>query len=211
MSSRLALLAAGFCVSAALATPAAAQSKLEFSPFVGEVIPVRILASDSVGGAALEHSNATAYGARLAYWFTPRIALEGTFGFSQGDLVIVSGGQILKLRSTAMIADARARFRLTNPLAKTSVFVTAGAGTMDYRNILFDVGAEQDILEVKNGIGAVVGIGATMPVTGDMSVRFDMEDHIHKVELSGTGLGFESDRTQHDMMFSLGAVVPFGH
>jgi outer membrane protein W len=209
MSSRLALLAAGFCVSAALATPATAQSKLEFSPFVGEMVPVRVLAVDSTGSAALEHSNQTAYGARIAYWVTPRIALEGTLGFSQGDLIIVST-QVLKLRSTAMIADVRARFRLTNPLAKSSVFVTAGAGVVDHRNLLFDAGAEQDLIEIKNPIGAVVGMGATIPVTGDVMLRVDMEDHIHKTEISGTGLGFESDRTQHDLLFSLGAVVPFG-
>lgn len=210
MSSRLALLAAAVCVTTAAAvTPATAQSKLEFSPFVGEMIPVRSLAFDSTGSAALEHTNAKAYGARVAYWLTPRIALEATLGFSEGDLMIIST-QILKLRSTAMIADARARFRLTNPMARSSVFLTAGAGVVDHRNVLFDAGAEQETLEFKNSIGAVVGIGATMPVAGDVSLRVDMEDHIHKTEISGTGLGFESDRTQHDLIFSLGAVVPFG-
>jgi hypothetical protein len=199
----------GVVAALVLALPAPAQGQFEFTPFVGVMVPLRAVAMDSGGSSAFEHTTGTMYGAKLGYRAGPRIAAELSGGFGSSQLQIVATG-VLKIRSTTNMVDLRLRYLLSSPSATNSVFVTAGAGIVDRRNALFDVGEQAGSFEYSTKIGFVVGLGATLRVLSDLALRVDVEDHIHGNELEGTGLTLAEQQTQHDIHISLGAMVPFG-
>lgn len=199
----------GVVAALAVAPPAHAQSRFEFTPFVGTMLPLKVLAVDTAGAAAIEHTTGTSYGAKVTFWAAARLGLEASAAFASSQLQVISTA-VLKIRSTTTMLDLRARYLLSNPLATNSVFITGGVGLVDHRNSLFDAGEESDLLEYKAKIGFVVGMGATFRVTSNLSLRADVEDHIHSSELNGDGLPGLEERTQHDLHISLGAVVPFG-
>jgi opacity protein-like surface antigen len=208
MKHRMLCLAFGVVTAVAAGSPAEAQSRFEFTPFVGTLVPSKSLAVDTGGQATIENTTGTSYGAKLTFWAAPRIGLEASAAFASSQ-VQVAAINVVKVRSTTTLVDLRARYLLSNPLAPNSVFITGGVGLVDYRNALFDAGEETDQLKYKAKIGFVVGMGATFKVTSNLSLRADVENHIHSSEIEGNVDNFDN-KTQHDLHISLGAVVPFG-
>jgi opacity protein-like surface antigen len=208
MKRRMLLLAFGVAAAQAVGSSAQAQSRFEFTPFVGTMLPTTSLAVDTGGQATIENTTGTSYGAKLAFWAGSRIGLEASAAFASSQLQ-VTAINIVKVRSTTTMVDLRARYLLSNALAPNSVFITGGVGLVDHRNAVFDAGEESDLLSYKAKIGFVVGMGAAFRVTSNLSLRADVEDHIHSSEIEGEVDNFEK-KTQHDLHISLGVVVPFG-
>jgi hypothetical protein len=103
-------------VLAGVASPAAAQAKLEFTPFFGSYYGATTITDDvdnDGSGFQLKQIPAASLGAQLTYWFTPTVGIEGAgtyswsgvriysddpspFGFSLGGNVLLASGRMYR-------------------------------------------------------------------------------------------------------------------
>lgn len=210
-SIRLAAVVLTACtLIAALARPARAD--FELTPFVGAFHPVESEINDLSFPLIVTIEPGTIYGARAGWWVGPRFGLEGSVGVAPTDMRAIGGG-LIESSGTVVLADAHLRFRL-NPGSSTQFDVFGGGGIVKPRWDLDDFFSASG-LEWKSTFGGVVGLGLTANVLSGAGIRFDFEDHVHggHIEVDETISTLEQpDRTQHDLVWSVGLVIPFpGH
>jgi hypothetical protein len=200
-----------FAVSAlALAMPRHAAA-LEITPFVGVVHPLKPEFLDLGVPLVIDLEPSTAYGIRLGGRVTPRIGLEASLAGSGANLRVI-GNALLESSGTLFEGDGRARFRLNSPGASQHFDLIGGVGMSDAQFNLSDF-LNRTGLKRKARVTWVGGLGATLAVFPSAALRVDLEDHISpthlQVDQSLTGVSYK-ERTQHDLMFTMGVVVPLG-
>lgn len=186
------------------------RAQLQVTPIVGVYSPSKALVMDSASTSIYETESGALYGLRIGYWFSPRLAVEGSVAISptRTDLFASSGTLTqLKFKSTAKLADLRAVFLLSRPGASTGLHITGGVAYTRASNAIFDLADELGQLEMKTSIGGVVGLGVTRRIAAATDLRIDFEDRIYKVDFEGNTVDVKA-RTQQDFVFSAG--VSFG-
>jgi len=188
---------------------AAAAAAIDFVPFVGVLQPVESQVNDGSFPIVFEIGSAAAYGARAGWWFNNRFGLEASVTTAGTDLTISGGGGILTSSGTWLATDARARVRLMGGDSPMALDLLGGVGYTTTYWGLDDILAEAG-LDTESRVTWILGLGTTVPV-GSLGLRFEFEDHIHdsNFEADQTVTAIQvDDRTQHDLVFSLGLVVP---
>ena len=211
MSRRPLVAAVGLLALAMISTPAAAQSRFEFTPFVGGYFPTKPLVADTSGGAAIFETNSgPVVGGRVTYWVSPRIGLEGSFGVASSKTHLFAGTTDIEFRSTTYLADARVLVQVNNPSSPTGLHLSGGVALTKASNAFFSLADDLDQLSYDPSIGFVVGAGVSRRIASGVRLRIDLEDRIYTAKfdapLGGTEL---DDETQHDMVFSTGLAFSF--
>ncbi|MEO8199387.1 MAG: outer membrane beta-barrel protein [Gemmatimonadota bacterium] len=208
--SRRPLVAAAFLLTSLFsASSANAQSKLEFSPFVGAYMPTRPLVADTTGATEIfETKSDVVFGVRLGYWLSGRFGLEGSLALSPTETSLLVAGsttQTIKFRASAFMADLRGRFDVTNPSAPTRLHLNAGLAYTRSSNAFFDLAHEIGQLKFKTSLGGVIGAGVSRRIGNGVDLRLDIEDRIYKTDFeSPTSTVNLKSRTQHDFIFATG-------
>lgn len=206
--SRRPLVAAALLAGLLFATPVHAQSKLEFSPFVGAYMPTRALLADTTGATAFfETSSDVVFGVRLAYWLSNRFGIEGSLGLSPTETHLFSASSTtsdLNFRATAFMADIRGRVDVTNPSAPTRLHLSGGLAYTRSSNSLFSLADEIGSFNFKTSIGVVFGVGVSRRIASGVDLRIDAEDRIYSTDFEGAGTTNIKSRTQHDFIFATG-------
>jgi outer membrane protein W len=206
--SRRPMVAAALFACLLTSTQAHAQSKLEFTPFIGAYLPTKPLLADTVGSTSFfETRTSLVFGARLGYWLSPRFGLEASLGLAPTETRLFASSTSttnLKFRSSAFMADLRGRFDVTKPSAVTRLHLSAGLAYTRASNTLFDLADEIGSFRFKTSIGGVVGAGVSRRIASGVDLRIDMEDRIYKTDFEQTGSTDFKSRTQHDFIFATG-------
>jgi hypothetical protein len=153
----------------------------------------------------------SAYGARLAWWATPRVGLEGSLVGSAATLRLI-GGSALETSGTLFEGDGRLRLRLNSPAAAHHFDAIGGVGISDTQFDLSDFLARSG-LKRKARTTWVAGLGTTFGLGSNLGLRIDLEDHISPTHFEfdpGLTNTPQKDRTQHEVLWMMGLVVPLG-
>jgi hypothetical protein len=211
MSRRPLVAAVGLLALAMVSTPAAAQSRFEFTPFAGAYFPTKPLVADTSGGATIFETNSgPVVGGRLTYWVTPRVGFEGSFGVASSKTHLFASTTELEFRSTTYLADARVLFQVNNPSAPTGLHLSGGVAMTKASNAFFSLADEVDQLSYEPSIGFVVGVGVSRRIASGIRLRIDLEDRIYTAKFDAPGGSIDvDDETQHDMVFSTGLAFSF--
>ena len=206
-------------VLAALATFAtglartADAASMEITPFMGVFHPLENQIDDGAGPFIGQFSSGAAYGARAGWWFNPRFGFDAGVTVAGTEFALVGVGGALTTPGTWYSTDARLRVRLMGADAPMAVDLLGGAG---YTTIRYGLkGALQSVgLDTESTVSWIFGAAGTVPVGSSLGLRIEIEDHMHDQNFEtdpSTGIGIVvDDRTQHDVVFSVGLVVPFG-
>lgn len=187
----------------------AESARLEFTPVIARLEPLNSQVANSDAPLVIRESASTAFGARMGIWVAPRVGIEANLLVGSSSIQII-GNELLSLDATMLQADVRVRFRVTDPTATAAFDVIAGVGLSDLGDGLSDVGEDVGLTSPST-FTFVIGVGATIPITDRVRLRFDVEDHIHdsNFEIDATTFGYSIDnRTQNDLVFATGLVIP---
>ena len=211
MSRRLIVAALGLTMFASLPRSAEAQSRFEFTPFVGLYVPAKPLIADTSGGATIiETTSGPVIGGRVTYWVSPRVGLEGSFGLAASKTHLFAGSTEIDFRSTTYMADAKVLLQVTNPSAPTGLHLAGGVALTRASNSFFSLSDELDQLTYEPSIGFVLGAGVSRQIGSALRLRIDLEDRIYTAKFDAPG-GFldVDDEGQHDVVFSTGLSFGF--
>lgn len=205
---KLAAVSLATVMSASLVSSASAL-KMEFTPVVAHVTPLKSQVADSDATIVIRQESGTGFGARLGVWLAPRVAVEANMLIASSTISYIGGTQ-LNFDSNVLQLDLRGRLRVNDPAAAAGFDVIAGIGMSDLGDALSDFGEELG-LKSPATFTFVIGIGATVPISDKVKLRFDVEDHIHdsNLEVEETAFGSPVDtESQNDIVIAAGIVIP---
>lgn len=209
MRSRILLAAA---LTAGAATTASAQ--LSVTPFVGQMIPLANMLTDSSSGGSYYRMMAhTVYGLRLSKQMSPTVTLQVQGGVGKGKFEAASGSTQLVLSSELWFADVRGRLRLLGT-DETNLGLLAGAGWTQFKMGLFDaVHAGTPDTKLNGKATGIIGLGVKGRLTGSTAFTMDLTDRIFSQPIEAAFLSGSTVEkpTQHDLTASFGLNFPLGH
>lgn len=181
----------------AVARPAAAQAKLELTPFFTSFYA---LAKVNEGTGFYEkHVPAAGLGGRLTYWVSPTIGIEASGAYN------TSGTQIVvddTLGTGASFAGNIATFsgRVLYRPARSNLYLFAGAGSVMRGGDTWDLFGYTEL----NDIGGLGGFGVRASITPKLALLISAELMVYSLDPDGPdGTDYES-KTQTDVYVSIG-------
>src|SRR5690242_16129339 len=191
--------------------PAAARAAVEITPVIGIVHPVKAEYVDFGTPLVFGLSTSAAYGARVTWWVSPRVALEAS-AVGAGTMLKLVGAGAIDSPGTLFQGDGRVRFRLNAPAAPNHFDLIGGVGLSDAQFDLTDF-LDRAGIKRKARTEWVVGAGTTLDLWSNAALRIDLEDHLHaqNFEFDPALSGITpSDRGQQDLTWTAGLVIPLG-
>lgn len=194
-------------------TASTAHAQLSITPFIGEMVPLNNMLTDTTGGSGTYYRlNAhTVFGLRLAKQMSPGFALQLQAGTGKGTFEAVSGPTPIALASTVWFADLRGRLRiLGNNDANLGVLV--GAGWTQFKMGLFDAAHELDSgTKLAGRVTGIVGFGMRAHLVGDAAFTADLTDRIHEQSVDAAFISSAVIKPmQHDLSVTFGLNFPLG-
>lgn len=193
------ILAAGALAGLALATPLAAQSRLELTPYAG-YMKFGNLASGPFD-TRLRNAGSAVYGAEASLGLTRGVALVGNIAYSQPSLEVgapILGGVSVG-HTAVLLYDAALRLRLpTGGALPISPFVQGGIGAVRQS---FDVGP---VGTRATNTAYNVGAGADIALAPRLGLQVMAKDYIGKFDArEATAINVDT-RTTHNWAVSAG-------
>jgi hypothetical protein len=198
-------------VLATVAAPAAAQAKLEFTPFFGSYYGVQTITDDvdnDGSGFRLKQIPAASLGAQLTYWFTPTIGIEGAGTYSWSGVRLFSpdgGGAGFSLGGNVLLASGRMLYRPP----RSNFHLLGGLGFISRSGDIWDL-LDQNFggLGGLSTIGGVLGFGARAAVTPKVALNVGVEAYLYKLDpdTAGTSL-FNKTNMQVDVLVKIGVPL----
>lgn len=208
MRSRIMVVAALVAGSAS-----AASAQLSVTPFVGQMIPLANMLTDSSGGGSYYRMTAhTIYGLRVSRQMSPTLALQLQGGAGKGSFEAASGSTQIVLSSTLWFADLRGRLRLVGS-DETNLGLIAGAGWTQFKMGLFDAAHSSDPnTKLAGKVTGIVGLGFKGKLTGSSAFTMDLTDRIHAQPIEASFLSGSTVQkpTQHNVTATFGLNFPLG-
>lgn len=183
-------------LAAIVATPAAAQGGVNIVPWAGVYIPTRNSFSD-LDNAAFKRDVSVIGGARITFWGTGMLGLEGTGGYAPAK---ISGETINETNTNMAVANVRLLLALspvTNRvgfyLGAGPAFIARGSNPLDNNRSKTDIG----------GTGGA-GLRFALGESGRSAIRLDLEDYLYDGDFGG------GNKFQNDLVASLGVSIALG-
>ena len=195
-------IAAGLCAAA----PAAAQAKLELTPFFGSYYAVTAMSDDILDDGSNVQAKqipAPSFGGRLTYWLSSGVGVEaaGSYGLS-GVRVFdeASQGAGFSLNGNLTTVTGRVLYRLPR-----SNFQILGGG-----GVLIRSGDAWQGLEKLTSPAGVAGFGVRAQVTPKLALDVKVEGYFYSFKPRDPGTGNDAFPTkfQTDAVVSIG--IPLG-
>lgn len=207
MTSRVSCnaLVAALC-SVALASPAAAQLKVELGATVGLYSPAGSFAPVSVHSTDLPNgpgdlSGAT-FGAQLRLWVIPRLGLELAGSTASSTVGSTNSPNGLSRTTSARVSTGTAQllFRLTNDASRARIWLGAGAGEVQHG------GQTYEVFGTPVNFAGVFSAGSAIRIIGGLSADVGVTSMIYNFNAHATQAGESlSERgRQVDMVFRTG-------
>ncbi len=194
---------------AVLVCPAAAQKsrRIEFTPFVGGLIPTGQLGAIRVPGLGSTPIQVTAemltgggFGGRATVYGTGRLGVEGTYFRSGNDMRIAVGPFNRTFDANVQGGSLKAVFEATTGGTGTDLVLSGGLSGIKHGGTAFDLASDQ------LDIGGVVGGGLHIAMSSMVTLRFDGDLYIYRWS-AGPGFGLQ---TQSDFMMTAGLGLRLG-
>lgn len=196
---------------AAVAAPAAAQAKLEFTPFFGSYYGAMTITDDADNdgsGTKLKQIPAASLGGQLSYWFTPTLGAEasGTYAWSGVRLFSADlGGAGFSLGGNVLLASGRLLYRPP----RSNFHLLGGVGYVSRSGDIWDVLKSNFVgLNGLSTISGVLGFGARAAVTPKVALNVGVEAYLYKLDpdTAGTSL-FNKTNMQVDVLVKIGVPL----
>ena len=187
-------LVAAASLTAAAATPAAAQGGVELAPWAGVYVPT----SNSIGslGEDLSRDVSVAGGARLTFWGTGNLGFEVTGGYAPSKI----GDETINDRVNLLMANARLLLALSPVTNSVGFYIAGGPALLSRGGNPFDDDRSSTDLGGVLGLGLRFGGGENSRV----GFRIDLEDYLYNGDFGG------GDDFQNDIVASLGLSIALG-
>ena len=187
-------LVAAALLTAAAATPAAAQGGVELAPWAGVYVPT----SNSIGslGEDLSRDVSVAGGARLTFWGTGNLGFEVTGGYAPSKI----GDETINERVNLLMANARLLLALSPVTNSVGFYIAGGPALLSRGGNPFDDDRSSTDLGGVLGLGLRFGGGENSRV----GFRIDLEDYLYNGDFGG------GDDFQNDIVASLGLSIALG-
>jgi hypothetical protein len=182
-------------------SPAAAQRRLDLTPYLGVLVPTNdIVAAGGVstGSPAAGHGADLVFGGRLTYWFDEAIGLEADVSLAPNALSSDAFGVAGSVDARFFSVNARLVQVFARDPGSPALRLTGGLGF---------IATSYDELEMTTGGLGVLGIGFRLPI-GGLALQLDAEDHISTAEWRLADGEKTNREMQNDLRFSLGLVIP---
>lgn len=195
---------------------AAAQTRLEVTPYVGVYRPTNDLASER--GVRLRQQQSVTLGVRVTKWWRGRAGFEGAVGYAASQLWDSNGVYRITLPASVVSVSAKALLRVTPPTARATILVGGGVGLVSHGG---DLAYPQWYVGPRTFFGGVANADATLRLARWVAVRFDVEDFVYSAHVGpctrsqGGSVCDVADATgstarlQDDVVFSLGFMLLF--
>lgn len=188
---------------------AAAQRRIELTPFVAGYVPTTNLGRMRVGHILTAPVQITgemetngALGGRLGVWTGDRWGLEGTFFYAASDLRVATGPVSGTVDASVQGGFLQAFFRATNQGSGTDLFLRAGASAVKHAGQAFDLAFKQ------LDFGGAVGGGLHVVMSPQVTFRIDADLLVYPWSFGATDLN--QTRMQSDFLASLGLAFRLG-
>ena len=187
-------LVAAASLTAATATPAAAQGGVELAPWAGVYVPT----SNSIGslGEDLSRDVSFAGGARLTFWGTRNLGFEVTGGYAPSKI----GDETINESVNLLMANARLLLALSPVTNSVGFYIGGGPALLSRGGNPFDDDRSSTDLGGVLGLGLRFGGGENSRV----GFRIDLEDYLYNGDFGG------GDDFQNDIVASLGLSIALG-
>jgi hypothetical protein len=208
MRSKLLLAAALVAGSASTAS-----AQLSITPFVGEMVPLNNMLTDTTGGSGSYYrmTSHTIYGLRISKQMSPNLMLQFQGGTGKGGFEAVAGSTPIVLSSTVWFADLRGRLRILGN-DENNLGVLVGAGWTQFKMGLFDAAHELDSgTKLAGRPTGIVGFGLKGHLAGNAAFTADLTDRIHEQSVDASFLSSSViTPLQHDLSVTFGLNFPLG-
>lgn len=191
-------------VLAAVASPAAAQAKLELTPFFGSYYAAMPLSNDLFDDGSnikAKQIPGAELGGRLTYWLASGVGFEvsGGYGFS-GIRVYdpASAGAGFSLDGSMTMVTGRVLYRLP----RSNFHLLGGAGT------IIRSGDAWEGLESLSSITGVAGFGVRAAVTPKLALDVKIEGYFYSFKPTDPTLGGDAFPSEFQTDFVVAIGVP---
>jgi hypothetical protein len=207
------VLAIALTALLALGATRPAAAALDFVPFTGLVVHTNSMAISHSVPIIIQQSNTAIFGASLDWRNGSRITPELSVGYGGGDIALIGASEIQSSAATLQ-ADLKARFMLTKPDAPVRFGIIAGVGLNHLNSSVFKFfeDAKAGIKTTNRPVG-IIGLGTSVRAGDTARIRIDFVDRIHQTELDvdhAINPDIPDKTTQHDVVMTLGLVLPLG-
>lgn len=198
---------------AAVAVPAAAQTRLALTPSIGLYAPTQQLVDAAIGGEdiVLKQDVGVALGGRLSLLFGQRITVSATASYVPSQLQATidnSGVQVDEGKTNLWFGSARVTAWLSPPTAPVSFGLGGGLGLIGRSETRVVTPGGQLLVspsetDVGGLITGVIGINV-----GGLGLFVSVDNYIYQPSVfSEQGI---ANPTQNDILFNLGLGIPLG-
>lgn len=175
--------------------------QIDFAPAIGYYISTANVIEEGIGTSlAVEanHKSSLAFGGKLTIWANNMLGFETSFAYTSADLEGAVGGVEGSIGASLFFASEKVVLGFGN----TSRFqIGGGFGIVS--------SSYDEFLEGGTHMIGVVGIAVIIPLSDNVGLRLDADDHIHRVYWIIDD--FETDPiTQNDIVVTLGISVSTG-
>lgn len=195
------------------ARPGPAAAALDFVPLTGLVVPSNSMSVDHNAPIIIQQSDAAIFGASLDWRNGSRITPELSVGYGRGDIALIAAGEI-QSSAAMLLADLRARIALTKPDAPVGFAILAGVGLNHLNSSVIKFFEDANAgIKLENRPAGIIGLGTDVRAGGTARLRIDFVDRIHRTELEtdpAIAPNIPDKNTQHDIVMTLGLVLPLG-
>ena len=194
---------------AVLVRPGVAQKRrrIEFTPFVGGLIPTSRLGAiriPGLGGSPIqvtgEMLTGAAFGGRATIYGTGRLGVEGTYFMARNKMRVAVGPFNQSFDANVQGGSVKAVFEATSGGTGTDLVLTAGVSGIKHGGTAFQFASDQF------DVGGVVGGGLHIVMSPMVTLRFDGDFYVYRWS---AGAAFAS-RTQSDLMMTAGLGLRLG-
>lgn len=207
-SARIALTAFALVAAGGVTTAAHAQYVAELTPFFTSYYPLANIGD--FGTVSERQYAAPGGGARLTFWISPVVGIEGAGSFVASGTKLTSNDATVNagvsLAGTIITGTGRVVFRP----ARTNLYLLVGGGVVIRGGDTWDPDLTGVLTESLTNFGGVVGFGARANVTPKFALNVTVEGMLYSADPDGGDSDIYESTFQSDIYVSIGIPIGFG-
>jgi hypothetical protein len=177
------------------------RSGVDISAFMGQFAATANVieeTSPSFGSVTAKHQNAMAYGGRLTIWINNNFGVEGGLAYTSSSLEGEAFGSAGSLNANLLYGTGKAVLGFGD---YTRFQLGAGLGV---------VKSSYDFLQGDSHMVGVIVAAILIPLNQQISLRLDVEDHIHYVQWDLGDGNLTQQMNQNDLILGVGFSISTG-
>lgn len=191
--------------TAVFSTPVQAQTRFDFTPHLGMYFPMEAAVRQPSQDLIMRQLMAVVLGGRFAMHASKHVVFEGTVDFSPSPVATTQNSRTFDTNAGILMASVRSVFKFGPWKPKTpELQLATGVGLVNrFGNAWRDHTGTTDPAAVL-GVGGRYPMGNWLPLT----VRFELESYISRVQFGPASGGVTDKRLNYDTVWSIGFELP---